>query len=257
MSATKPGPWIAGAVVGAVLVLVLAWFVGIGPQLQRAGTALEEIESTRQQNDIQAQRLATLRQQFEDLDLYRAELAAIQEQIPLDDGVPDLLRELDDAADGAGVTVLNVTPGRPEEFFAATPPEAAPAEPEPEGAEGDEATEPEPGATGPAPEQAPPSGGVQGFVAIPVQITVVGTYDDTVSFVDSVQEGLTRLFVVTGLTVTGQEEAEASGGRPATEHGDAETIIDGFVYVLQSTPGGEVAEGDGESAPSEDETIAS
>ncbi|HWS58761.1 MAG TPA: hypothetical protein VN257_09485, partial [Actinotalea sp.] len=73
---------------------------------------------------------------------------------------------------------------------------------------------------------------LNGFVAMPMSVIVVGTYDATVNFLAALQTGTERLFLVTRWTATGQDESQASGGRPATAPGDLEFSIGGYAYVL-------------------------
>ena len=245
MATTKAGPWIMGAVVLSLGILALAWFVLIAPQRDEAWAPRDEAETARQQNVIQAQRLATLEQQFADLDSYKAELAALRLQIPTDDGEPELLREIHTVAESAGLSVVNIGVGTPEEFFAAEPLEMPSDEPdttEGEGAtdEGAEDTaEGEAAAEGaevaPAPTATEAAPCVPGFVAIPVQVTVVGTVDAARAFTEAMQTQIERLYMVTGFSMEGQEEAEASNGRPATAWGDVEMVLNGYVYVLKDS----------------------
>jgi len=70
------------------------------------------------------------------------------------------------------------------------------------------------------------------MAAIPISITVVGTYDDTLAFLNDVQTATPRLLLVSGIQGTSQKDAPASGGRPATKIGDQELVITGFLYAL-------------------------
>lgn len=257
MGRSKASPWIAGTVVLSVIILVLAWFVAVSPALSSAGQARADAEQTRAQNVIQAQRLATLQQQFAELDTYRAELADIRTRIPSEHGLPDLLRELETRAGRAGVTVLSTAPGLPQEFYPAAPVE--PIAPPPADTEGDEEGE----ETAEETEAAPPAPTgpvvIDGFVAVPLQVTVVGGYDDVASFVADIQAQMDRLYVITSFDITGQEEAEESGGRPATAEGDAEMVINGYVYVLddRSVPAPDGADVEQPADDESDELITS
>lgn len=228
MGTNKRITWVVGTAFLALVLFAGAWFLLIGPNIDATAEARQSTEDTLAQNEVQTRRLATLKEQFADLDTYRAELAAIRTQLPVEDGLPALLRELDGLATGSGVTIVGVAPSIPEVFFAATPVEVATTEEAP--ADGD-ATE-ETAAEEVAPAEPEPVG-VNGLVAIPVSMTVLGSYDATVDFVEGLQTRMERLFVVTAFTAEGQEEKEASGGKPATREGDVELIITGVVYVLQ------------------------
>lgn len=228
MGATKRASWLIGTVLVALVLLAGAWFLLIGPNVTAIGETKDEIESTLAQNTVQETRLATLKEQFAELPTYKAQLAALQTQIPVEDGEPNLLREIHAQATAAGVTVLSFTvTEEPSLFFAAEPlvdpnATAAPAE--------EEATDEE-GTTGTQTTEAAPVG-VNGFVRIPVDVVVLGSYANTVTMIDGLQQKMSRLFLVTSLKIEGKGEEEAANGRPATVEGDAEVTISGFVYVL-------------------------
>ncbi|HQY33847.1 type 4a pilus biogenesis protein PilO [Actinotalea sp.] len=229
MGTNKRITWVVGTTFLALILFAGAWFLLIGPNVDAIAEARQSTEDTLAQNEVQTRRLATLKEQFADLASYRAELATIRTQLPVEDGLPALLRELDTLATGAGVTIVGVAPAIPETFFAAAPVDVAPTN---EAPASDTATED--GAAAPAPAPVEPVG-VDGLVAIPVSITVLGSYDATVDFVEGLQTRMARLFVVTAFTAEGQEENEATGGKPATREGDAEFTISGVIYVLQDT----------------------
>ena len=249
MKAPKSSPWILGTALLSFAILGLAWLLGISPQLDRAAKADDEADSIRQQNAIHERRLATLQEQSEHLEEYKAELAALQIGIPAEDGQADFLREIEWAATASGVTVVGTTFGLPETFFAAAALEApAPA--------ADDATDEPVDAEDEAEADAAPDpvAGVNGLVVMPTQVVVLGTYDNTVAFMERLQTAMNRLYLVTGYQVTGQKEAEASGGRPATHEGDAELLVDGFLYVLAPDAATGTAAGGGESGGASEES---
>jgi hypothetical protein len=229
VKAPKASPWILGTAVLSLAILGLAWLLAIAPQLARAAERDDEAAMIRQQNEIHEERLATLEEQSEHLEDYKAELASLQIGIPTTDGEPAFLREVAAAAAATGVTVVSTTFGLPEEFFSAAALEepAAPAD----ATNGDDPTANAGDAevTDASPD---PIAGVSGLAVMPTQVIVLGTYDNTVAFMERLQTAMSRLYLVTGYAVTGQKEAEPSGGRPATHEGDAELLIDGFMYVL-------------------------
>lgn len=249
MAAPKRGPWIAGAVVGSLVIGGAGWMLGISPQLQTAATARADAEAARAQNEIHAQRLAVLEEQFAELDTYKAELAGLRTQIPGEDGVRELLVDIETRATAAGLFTVGSSFGLPEYFFPRTPtppedPAAVP--PAPVAATPAEGTEgaPAPAAETPAPvapvdpaalpEAAAAAPVVDGLVAIPVEVTVLGTYPATVAFIEQMQADSGRLFLVTSYRITGQKPAPPSGGKPEIKVGDAETVLTGYVYVLPS-----------------------
>ena len=83
-----------------------------------------------------------------------------------------------------------------------------------------------------APAAVAGANGPTGFTAIPISITALGTYDNTLAFLNDLQNSTQRLFLVTGFTSTSQDQADASSGKPATAPGDQELIITGYAYAL-------------------------
>jgi len=238
MAAAK-GTWIGATAFASVALAAGAWFLAISPQLAEAAELREQTESVDNQNDLLELAIAKLAAEFEHLDEYRTELADLRLQIPTEAELSAYLRELDAIAVAHAVVVTNVAPAMPQAFVSAVVPAPAPAPTE----TAEEGTEEEALAEEPTDEptdeatptaEAVPAGPVAppGFVAIPLTITVVGTYDNTVAFLSSLQTGTQRLFLLTGITGTSQQPAEASGGRPELALGDQELQLTGFLYAL-------------------------
>lgn len=228
MKMPKATPWVIGTAFVSILILVLAWMVGVGPQMETAQQARDDAERVEMQNVAHQRRLNELREQFQHLDEYKAEIAEIAVQLPPEDGEPAFIREIAAAAASAGVFVVSVVNDSPESVFADAPVEPEPAAEEAEETEGEDAAEEE------APTGTPQVTGIDGFVAVPFSITVLGTYDATVRFVELAQQ-FQRLFVVTGFTVEGQRPSAPAGGKPEIFEGDAQVVVHGYVYVLQDT----------------------
>lgn len=233
MGDSRRRPWIGGTVFLALVIAAASWFLAISPTLATAAETRAEAQATRDQNDLLELRIAKLRADFERLPEFRAELEAIQTQIPTDADLASYLRQLDEAATSRAVTLTSVSPSPPVAVVPAVP--IAPAVPAP--APADSAVPPAEGGDSPtaaAVVPAAPAGPVapEGFVTIPVSMTVVGTYQGVVRFLDDTQNGTDRLLLVAGLQATALQAAEAGGGRPATAAGDLELIITGFAYVL-------------------------
>lgn len=247
-AAPKRGPWIAGAVVLSLAIGGAGWALAISPQLQLAATARADTEAAEAQNVIHAQRLAMLEEQAAGLDVYKAELAALRVQIPAEDGVRELILQIEANAAAAGIFMVGSTFGQPAHVIQRppTPPEdpsiAPPAEVPAASEAGEDAAAPDQAAVDPS-AAAPVAGPTaEGLLAIPVDITVLGNYAATVAFIGELQKDTGRLFLVTGYSITGQKPAPASGGKPEILQGDAETVVTGVVYVLPSTATAPVAD---------------
>ncbi|WP_449385191.1 type 4a pilus biogenesis protein PilO [Cellulomonas soli] len=247
MGGAKKTTWIGGTVVVGLLIVVAAWFLAISPALTSADEVRAQAEQARQQNELLELKLVQLKADFEKLPEYKAELAGLQTQIPSDAAMAEYFRQVDQIATAHSVTVTALTPSTPTAVTLAASTAPAPTETTEPTETGDGSTD----ATGTATstDTAGAAGAVPtGFVAIPLSLTVLGTYDDTVAFLNDLQNATPRLFLVSGLTGTSQKEAEASGGKPATGPGDQELVVTGYVYVLPDALG-MAATPDADAAP--------
>lgn len=229
--------WVLGTVVLGAALGAGSYFLAIGPVLDESSAARMQTESVVQANDIQRAKIARLKAQFAELDTYKAELAALRVQIPTDHDLSGYFRQLQEIATARGVTIVNVAAQNGQTVV---PVVTAPTEVAEPTAAADPAT-PDPSADTPAPEapEAPaaPAGPVvpEGFVAIPVSITTVGSYEGVLAFLADAQAATPRLFLVADFMGAAQDAAEPGGGRPATAVGDLELTVNGFVYVLQDS----------------------
>jgi hypothetical protein len=230
MAGTKKSTWIGGTVVLAVAIMALAWFLLIAPVIDETVTAASDTQVAEDRNTALTTQLDRLKEQFAELDSYKADLATIEGQIPATGRTSDFVRTISTLADAAGTTIVDLSVETPLAVAPAVPvAPAAEATTDP-AAEGAEATEaPVDGsaatATGPTP--------IPGFVAIPVTVKALGNPVGVLNFLGALQQQSDRLFLVTALDGSGQDAADASGGRPATADGDLELSITGYIYVLQ------------------------
>jgi len=225
--------WVVGSVVAMVAVIVLGWFLGISPQLDAMTAANASREQVESQNAIYAQKLASLRKEFDNIGALRTELAGLREAVPSEAGIPAFVGQLDAISkkNDVRLTDISVSDGKPY-----TPP--TPAAPAPV-ATGTPAASPEPTPPTAAPAAAPPSTPASpagslitadNFVAIPVSVTVHGAYSHVLDFIEGLQKG-PRLVLVTGFNTTGEPSAGAPDGKAAAG-GNVTASISAYVYVL-------------------------
>ncbi|HEY3438349.1 MAG TPA: hypothetical protein VGK35_11750 [Actinotalea sp.] len=243
-TAPRATGWILGTIVVALLLGIGSWFLAISPVMTATAEAQDQASTTRDANTLLRTKIAHLKEQFTHLDEYKAELAGLQTQIPTAAQVSAYLREVQALATARSVLITGTTSELGQTVVPAEPVVAAPATDasKPDVTAGVSSTpspSPSAGATagagttaGSAGAKAAASAVPDGFVAIPMSITVLGTYENVVAFVGDLQNSTARLMLVTGFTGTAQDEAEASGGRPATAVGDLELVVTGYTYVL-------------------------
>ncbi len=230
--AVKKGTWIGGAALASVAIAAGAWFLAISPQIGEAADLRAQTDEVESQNAVLEKKLIDLEAESAKLPQYRADLEAIRIQVPTTAELSEYLRQIATLAAARGVTVTSVTPGLAQAFVPAVAPTAAP-----EPTETASTTDDESASSDETAAPTPPAGPYvpDGFAAIPLSVTVLGTYDNTLAFLSDLQTVSPRLFLVSGLTGTAQKEAEASSGRPETAVGDQELLVNGFLFVLPDT----------------------
>ncbi|MBX9245863.1 type 4a pilus biogenesis protein PilO [Actinotalea ferrariae] len=246
--ASKSAPWVLGTAFLALLILAGAYLLAIAPRLESAALKNEQTvgeEARAEQLEIQ---LAGLKADFENIEQFRTELSALRVQIPTEPGHSELVRRIQTLAAETGVAaVLTVTPQNATEVVppvvadpavVVDPATGAPVAPETVTDGSAPATDgATPAPTDPAagvvdPSVAPAAPVVSGFYAMPIDVSVMGTYDAALAFVDRLQALDSRLLLVSDVQMTSQKEEAASETRPATSAGDVEMHVTLYAFVL-------------------------
>jgi len=220
--ATSTRTWVAGAAAAVVLLVLAAWFLLISPQRADAQALAADTASTEATNDVLEASVQQLRSDFVDLPDRQAELVEAQQGLPADLALSKLTRQVSDAAEGAGVRLMTVSPAVPGTIDAVA---AQPAT----GAETPAGTD---ATTGTAAVPASTTSGAA--VPTPVDISVVGALSNSEIFLQQLQSGA-RDLLVTDLVVTAEEPAAADAGKPATQNGDVTLTVTALVFVLPGT----------------------
>jgi type IV pilus assembly protein PilO len=103
---------IAGAAVIALL-SVVTWFLLVSPAHTEASDLRAEADTTRAQATELRKRTAVLKKEKADLPELEATLAAYQDALPSDSGVPAFLRQLQDSGGKVGVVVSGIRVSAP------------------------------------------------------------------------------------------------------------------------------------------------
>lgn len=224
--------WIGATVVVAVLIAIAGWFLLISPTRAATTDTRVAIDTETSRTVTLTKALATLKAQFEGLDASRTALAGVIVQVPTTADTSAFRRLLEQRAATSGVTLTTVqTATAVAVVQVATGNSGAAAS----GTSASKTPTPSPSAAPVAPPKATTGSG-QTLVGVPLQITLVGTYDAARVFVASLQGKVGRLFLVNGFSVVSQSDSPASGGRPATVKGDVELSLQGFLIVLTAGP---------------------
>lgn len=229
---TKTTAWVAGAVVAATAIAAAAWFVAINPTFGQAATQRQAAADQRDHNDLLRMQIDRLKADYAHLDEYKAQLADLRTKVPTTGDLAELTRQIQTLADTSGVTITDMSPSIPVVVAPAAAPQPAPTESSDGTATGSDSTNSSAGATDGSTAAATETG-LDGFYTIQLQLTSVGTYQQTITFLDSLQQSMARLYVVYRVDAQSLDESGASGGRPATKQGDLETNIAGVVLTLE------------------------
>lgn len=232
------------AVLIAIVIAALGWFLLISPKFEEAAEIQDEAEILEDKNKIEAKRIEDLKVRYARIDELRAEIAEYQV------GIPDTAKiaEFSDyiAAEAIanevflselgfqpGVLITaNNEPALPPTLQAEREAQAA-AEAEAAAAKKKDDDDTESSGTS-APASAPL---IEGFYGIQNNITVIGPKDNALAFLAALQAKSARNNLVYEYTLTSLAEAEGNSGKPDTEIGDVELQITGMIYVLQDILG--------------------
>ncbi len=248
MNAPKTTPWVIGAVVVSLAILAGGWLLGVSPKLDAAAEKNTQAQVQAGRADMLRIQLGQLKKDFANIDGLRADLAALRVQVPETLGESDMTRQIDALAAQAGVTVTLLDPTT----AIAMAPAAAPAAP---AATTDSAST---GAATPAPagqgstataDATAAGGSVSGLFAVPVQMTVLGSYENTLSFVTKLQTANPRLYLVLSISTDAQTAQGAQGSLPSIPAGWLATKISAYTYVVTPASTPAAATGDAPAIP--------
>ena len=189
--------WVLATAILVVAILALGWILGVAPRLSEVATATEQRVAADAQNALLEADIADLKKKFEALDLSRDEVLEIRKALPPHADEADFLRQIDDAAVAAGVTVGSITIGDPSGFVAGAFAEAG----------------------GPAIEISPLVS-ADNLLTIPVSVSVRGSAVQVLNFLEIFQKS-ERISAIDVLTMTFETTSLLYS-----------TTASGFIFVL-------------------------
>lgn len=195
--------WLLIAAVVSVGVLLIGWFVGISPELDKKAAAEEQIANVEQQNAGIQVVINQLTADNAKMDEFEAELKELQVALPPGGELSTFLGQLHQLEITSGVVVKSFSAGSGMPFVAV-----------PNGTD----TVVSPLVTS------------ANFIVIDVQLNVTGTRQEVLDFVQALQLG-DRLFLINSLSVQGGDEVSEDGeGEPVATPYTGN--ISGYIYVL-------------------------
>lgn len=218
------------ALAAMVVVAVAGFFVGVQPQLAQAAADHEQQTSVDAQNRTKAAEVDRLREQAKSLPKLRSELERLTRSVPGSASMSSFYASVNSVAQSTGVTVSSITTEDAVPYSspaAATTGTGATDAATPAATASPSAT-PDPSATAApgASATGAPSISASDFSAIPVSVSVDGSFDQALDFVGGMQSG-GRLFLINAISSTAAQES-TDGATPDT----TTWTFGGFVYVL-------------------------
>lgn len=229
----------------AVVVLVLGFLVGVQPQLSAASDAREQQVAVEAQNETLGAAIAQLRVENEGLPALEAQLATLQAALPATAAVPAFIDEVGDLADGADVTVTDMTMGDAQAYAPPVATETPVETVDSDGAAVAPTTDPAADAAG---SGAPavvtdPAVTADNFSSVPVTITVEGSYESALRFLGALRDG-DRLFALSAFSSDGETSGSSDDDSAPSM---PRWTVTGSVFVLLDASSAPV---DGTTTPS-------
>ncbi len=210
--------WIAGSALVALLLAAAAWLLVVSPRMSAISALNEEQLTTEDANSMLQIQVNSLVADAQRRDELTAQLTSLQAQFPSDVALPEFARLLDSLATDSGATVQSVTIGSPSEVSeSAVLPDS-------------------PGGVSAPALPAPPAG----MFAVPVSLTVLGSFDQAQAYASGLQSGDQRLFLLSSLS-WGTVDAE----------GTSTFDITGYAYVLNDQAAAAAAAESADTAPTQ------
>ncbi|UXN20523.1 hypothetical protein N8D77_10095 [Curtobacterium flaccumfaciens] len=216
------------AVVAMVVVALAGFFLGVQPHLAQAASDRTDQVSVDATNRTTAAELARLKDRAKSLPAMKAELAELTTSVPSSANMSSFYGAVDGVAARAGVKVSAITTSDALAYTAPVAASTAAGTEDSSASATDEAT-PEPTAASTGAATAPvtdPAISAPNFSAIPVSVSVDGSFDQALSFVGGMQDGA-RLFLVTTVSSSISQDSTDPAAAAATTW-----TFGGYVYVL-------------------------
>jgi Tfp pilus assembly protein PilV len=218
--------WLGGGAVIAVLILVVAWFGFINPQLTSTASLRDQTDSAQQQNNVLQSKNNKLKKENDDVATLRAGLAAALAALPSDGGLPAFTRQLSAQATANSVTLTSVIVG------AVTPVAGAAGAAAPAAATDASSAAPAPAA---APAGVTPLASTSSLVQIPVSLVASGLGKNDIAFLKAIQVTGPRRALVTA------SQLAPSGGAATGIDGPCTLTLTLTVFSAPLTPDAQAA----------------
>lgn len=228
--------WIIATILLAVVLVAAAWMLLLSPVREDMSKLRTDAQGVEDGNEILGARVAKLREQYNQIDELRAELADYEVNIPTTVNYRQVVEEIERSIETSEVVLIGVE--NPEPISAVTPYTATT-----KASTSSDPNAPAAGQAATAGEETTVSGApptvtgalakdITGFYQLPLSITVQGDLDEVRSFSKALQEDSSRAILVYAVSAEALDEAPATDSAPASEVGDMTYVLSAMAYVL-------------------------
>lgn len=227
------------AIASMLIVALAGFFLGVQPQLAQAAADREQQVGVDATNRTTASELARLKDRAKSLPKLEAELASLTASVPGSASMSTFYASVNSVAARTGVKVSAITTADAQAYTPPTSAGVATAEPDTTASpQATASASPDPSATASA--SAAPRASVvtdpritsANFSAIPVTVSVDGSFDQALAFVGGMQDG-PRLFLVNAVSSTAAQATTDGAGGGASDM--TTWTFGGYVYVLSDS----------------------
>jgi Tfp pilus assembly protein PilO len=107
------GVWILLGVIICIIIIVLALFLIVFPKKNKVGEAQTQIDDIEMRINTERNRLSQLKQYEKDPEQFLRQIDVLEERIPSNVELADIMQEIDYAAEEAGLDFVSFTPDFP------------------------------------------------------------------------------------------------------------------------------------------------
>jgi cytoskeletal protein RodZ len=206
--------WLIGGGLAGFLLILIAYFLFIGPQRSHTSDAESRVAAQRAQNASLQTRIALLQHQKQNLPKYRAALQAAQRALPSSDQISTFVRSLESLGTATRTEVTGLTVGQPAPVTPTTGTPTAPA-----------------AAPSPAAPAAQPV--VANVYSLAITLQVSGAPTGLDRFLQQLQASQPRAVLITQITESTTEATPGSGSAGGTT---LQLAMQAFIQPPPGTP---------------------
>jgi hypothetical protein len=216
--------WLIGGGVGALLMVLVGYFLLISPQRDNTSSVNDQVSIARVQTRVLQNRIDALTAENKNLTKYQADVARVRLALPSTSGLPDFLRTLQSIGNATLADVTALTVGPPADVTTLS------------GRVGAVAAAP-PSTTSGAGATAEPSS-LPRIYALSITAQISGSVNQLDEFLDQLQSVQPRAVLISQITIGG---APVESGKPGSGVSTLQITMQAFVAPVSAAEAAQLA----------------